>query len=164
MLKLKPTLFFMLNLLLFQSAAQAADMTTVEKSSRIPAVANASAPQAVSKLDVLSQRADSYVSAQEKHPGNRLSRIPAIMVRGAFDILSSPAEFIYTPKHESERYPRLWPVTSLTKTATNIFYRIGSGVYDIAFYPFAAPFVEETPPLTEKMGLAQDVWQNEDEY
>jgi hypothetical protein len=102
--------------------------------------------------------------AAEITTGEKSSRIPAIMVRGAFDILSSPAEFIYTPMHESERYPRLWPVTSLTRTATNIFYRIGSGIYDIAFYPFAAPFVEETPPLTEKLGLAPDVWQNEDEY
>jgi len=124
MFKSKLILSFMVILLLLQSAASAAEMTTGEKS----------------------------------------ARIPSIMVRGAFDAITSPAEFYYTPLHESKEHPKLWPITSLTRTATNIFYRISSGVYDIAFYPFAAPFVDETPPLTEKMGLSADVWENENEY
>ena len=144
MFKLKQILFFMVVLLPLQSAASAAEMTTGEKSARIPA--------------------DTHVSAQEKHPGYRLSRIPSIMVRGAFGAITSPAEFIYTPKAESKERPRLWPVTALPRAVTNVGYRLTSAIYDIAFYPFAAPFVDETPPLTEKMGLSADVWETENEY
>jgi hypothetical protein len=124
MFKSKPILFFMVTLLLLQCAANAAEMTTGEKS----------------------------------------SRIPSILVRGAFDAITAPAEFLYTPKAESKEHPKLWPVTALPRTITNVSYRLTSALYDIAFYPFAAPFVDETPPLTEKMGLSADVWENENEY
>lgn len=106
----------------------------------------------------------SPLCAAEMTTGEKSSRIPAIMVRGLFDALSTPAEFYYTPLHESKEHPKLWPLTSVTRTGTNIFYRLGSAIYDVGFYPFAAPFVDEVPPLTEKMGLAADVWENEDEY
>lgn len=102
--------------------------------------------------------------AAEMTTKEKASRIPSIMVRGAFDALTTPLEFIYTPKAEKKQYPRLWPLTSMTSTATHVFYRLSSAIYDIAFYPFAAPFVDETPPLTEKMGLSPDVWEMENEY
>ena len=124
MWKFKQILFFMVVLLLLQSAAKAAEMTMGEKS----------------------------------------ARIPSILARGAFDAITAPAEFIYTPKAESKEHPRLWPVTALPRTVTNVAYRLTSAIYDIAFYPFAAPFVDETPPLTEKMGLSADVWETENEY
>ncbi|MBP9865176.1 MAG: hypothetical protein KBC91_02105 [Candidatus Omnitrophica bacterium] len=124
MFKLNQILSFMVILLLFQSAANAAEMTAGEKS----------------------------------------ARIPAIMVRGAFDAITAPAEFFYTPKAESKEHPKLWPVTALPRTITNVSYRLTSALYDMAFYPFAAPFVDEAPPLTEKMGLSADVWENENEY
>ena len=102
--------------------------------------------------------------AAEMTMGEKSARIPSIMARGAVDAVCTPYEFIRTPMNESKEHPRLWPVTSVTRTATNVFYRLGSAIYDIAFYPFAAPFVDETPPLTEKLGLSANVFENEDEY
>lgn len=105
-----------------------------------------------------------HAQASEKTTGEKAARIPAIMVRGIWDFVSAPLEIIRTPVVESEHHPRLWPITFLPRAITNMAYRVNSAVYDIVFYPFAAPFVEETPPLTEKMGIAADVWQTEDDY
>jgi len=102
--------------------------------------------------------------ASQLTTGEKVSRIPALMVRGLFDIASTPAELIRTPAVERKEHPKAWPLTVLPQTFTNIVTRVSSGGYDILFYPFAAPFVDETPPLTEKMGLAGDVWELEDEH
>ncbi len=102
--------------------------------------------------------------AAELTPGQKASRIPAIMIRGIGNFVMTPLEIVRTPVAESKEHPRLWPVTFLPRAVRNMVYRACSGVYDIVFYPFAAPFVDEVPPLTEKMGIAEDIWEFEDDY
>ena len=101
--------------------------------------------------------------ATEMTMGEKSARIPELMTRGVLAAVYTPYELIRTPTNERKEHPRLWPVTSVPRTITNIAYRLTSATYDIAFYPFAAPFVDETPPLTEKMGLSADIFENEDE-
>ena len=95
---------------------------------------------------------------------NQAAQIPQIMGRGLLNVISSPLEIIRTPLVESGQHPYAWPLTCLPRTLRNFCYRLTSGIYDIAFYPFGAPFLDKTPPFTEKMGISEYIWQNEDSY
>jgi len=90
--------------------------------------------------------------------------IPAVMVRGLGSIVCVPLELVRTPMAEAKEHSRLWPFTSAPRIFRNASYRLASGVYDAAFYPFAMPFIDEAPPLTERMGIANSILSAEDDF
>ncbi len=95
---------------------------------------------------------------------NQVLHIPQIMGRGVLNLVSFPLEVVRTPAVETGAHHYLWIFSSVPRTFRNVIYRLSSGLYDIAFYPFATPFVEEAPPFTQKMGLSNYIWQNADDY
>ncbi len=95
---------------------------------------------------------------------NQAAQIPQIMGRGLVNVVSSPFEAVRTPIVESGQHQYLWPFSFGFRAVRNFAYRLTSGIYDIGFYPLATPFLDETPPLTDKMGLSNYIWQNEDAY
>ncbi len=90
--------------------------------------------------------------------------IPAVMVRGLGSIVTMPLELFRTPVAEAKEHSRLWPFTSAPRIFRNAAYRLASGVYDTAFYPFVMPFIDEAPPLTERMGIANTILSAEDDF
>ena len=95
---------------------------------------------------------------------NQMLQIPKIVGRGVLNVASSPLEVLRTPIVESGQHRYLWPLTGLPRIFRNVAYRLTSGLYDIGFYPLATPFLDEAPPFTEKMGISNYIWNNEDDY
>ncbi|MBU3758334.1 MAG: hypothetical protein FGM27_00165 [Candidatus Omnitrophica bacterium] len=86
-------------------------------------------------------------------------RMAQAEARGFLNVLGMPAELVRTPAEESAIHPRLWPVTAVPRTVTNIFTRAISAVYDIVLTPFVQPFSADLSPLTDAMGLSDYPWQ-----
>lgn len=86
-------------------------------------------------------------------------RIAKIEGRAVLNLLGMPAELVRTPVEEARIHPRIWPLTMLPRTVTNIFIRSVSAVYDLVLTPFVQPFTDDTSPLTDAMGLPVYPWQ-----
>lgn len=84
-----------------------------------------------------------------------------VLSRGVVNVVAFPFEIPRSIVHEAEMHPRLWPVTVVPRTATNIAIRASSAVNDIFFYPFVLPFTHDISPWTEHFGLPAYPWQTE---
>ena len=76
-----------------------------------------------------------------------------VLGRGLGNILTLPFEIPRTIKSETEIHPKLWPVTFLPRTLTNLLLRAVSAVNDVIIYPFAVPFTDDISPMTESFDL-----------
>ena len=95
---------------------------------------------------------------------NQAAQIPKIMGRGLVNVATSPLEIFRTPVVEFGQHRYLWPLTFGFRTLGNFTSRLTSGLYDFGVYPLATPFLDQTPPLTSEMGIADYIWQTEDAY
>lgn len=87
-----------------------------------------------------------------------LKRWATVEARGVMNLISAPLEVVRTPVVESRTHKWIWPVSSVPRLFGNIFSRVVSSVYDIAFSPFVQPFTNDITPLTEPMGLPDYAW------
>jgi hypothetical protein len=88
-----------------------------------------------------------------------LVRILIVEARGVSNIVGFPLEIIGTPYRESRNHRWVWPATMIPRLATNIAIRVGSGLYDMGFYPFYVFFTDDLTSLAEDMGLPEYPWQ-----
>lgn len=88
-------------------------------------------------------------------------REAAVLGRGLLNIVSAPAELIYTPARETDIYPKAWPVTFLPRFIMNAVTRLSSAAYDIVCYPWIVPFTDDLSPLTDYYDLPTYAWSKE---
>ncbi|MCB9799892.1 MAG: hypothetical protein H6757_03955 [Candidatus Omnitrophica bacterium] len=94
----------------------------------------------------------------------KLSNIPKVYGRGLVNAVSIPLEALRTPYVEMKEHHWIWPFSFFPRTFRNVMFRTASVVNDLVFYPFTAGFVDEVPPMTEKIGISNYIWETEDEF
>lgn len=88
-----------------------------------------------------------------------LTRIAIVETRGISNFAAIPlVDFPRTVATEVRMHHWLWPVTFIPRFITNTLIRVASSVYDVAFYPWMAPFTDDISPITEPMGLPEYPW------
>lgn len=115
--------------------------------------------KAVLFLVIITLAAGNPVFAESTTSHGAVIRPWSAMGRGLANLAGLPAEIITTGLREGETHTRLWPVTYFPRLVGNLFTRAASGIYDIVFFPFYAPFTDDLSPLTEGMGLPEYPWQ-----
>ena len=78
--------------------------------------------------------------------------------RGLANLAASPLEISSSVIRETEMHSRLWPVTVIPRTVSNVIFRGTSAINDMLLLPWYAPFVEDTAPLTDGIGLPRYPW------
>lgn len=90
-----------------------------------------------------------------------LARSATVFGRGLVNLVTLPIEIPRSVHSETGVHSRLWPVTFLPRTATNLIYRATSAVNDIVFFPWVVLFTDHIAPWTKPMGLPDYPWQFE---
>ncbi|HXV27390.1 MAG TPA: hypothetical protein VD913_00345 [bacterium] len=89
-----------------------------------------------------------------------LTRIAIVEGRGLTNLLALPlVDLPRTVGSEVRMHHWLWPVSVIPRIATHLVIRVTSSFYDIAVYPWKAPFSNDISPITEPMGLPEYPWQ-----
>ena len=81
--------------------------------------------------------------------------------RGWLNILTCPAELVYTLKTEPRVHPKAWPATYIPRFFGNIVTRLTSGINDVLVLPWGVPFSADATPLTRRFDLPDYVWQKD---
>ena len=99
-----------------------------------------------------------YAAYEEYYPLSEKQNSFQVMERGLGNIGGMPFEISSTLVREYQMHRHAWPITYPLRLTTNSFYRMFSGINDTLLLPFAAPFLDDTPPLTKGLGLPTYPW------
>ena len=88
-----------------------------------------------------------------------MARIGHVMKRGVVNALTTPAEFLRTPRLEKLIHPKAWPITMFPRTFTNTAIRMTSAGHDIFVFPLYLPFTNDISPWTEAFDLPEYAFQ-----
>jgi hypothetical protein len=89
-----------------------------------------------------------------------LKQIGAVEKRGFTNLLTWPAEAVYSFKGEKKDHPKAWPATYGSRFFMNTVTRIASGVNDIIVLPWYVA-ASDGLPLTRHFDLPDYAWQKE---
>ena len=102
-----------------------------------------------------------YASVDGRTTHGPLTRMAIVEGRGLVNLLALPlVDIPRTTVNEVRMHHWLWPATVVPRILTHLMIRVVSSIYDIAFYPWIAPFTDDISPLTEPMGLPEYPWQD----